>query len=267
MKKQHSSMRKAYLLFKIILSSFLLIFAFFSYFSASLGWFSSNKTVRSNGMAVTVSEGDLTFKGIECFPVTKIEEVTEGGINVTKYTFTEFSENSELHEIPVYDTASLIDGTYKKAVVVRIDCHISDGNQVQITARNNTAWAGNTPIGGSELFTVDDDLIYKNVLSNCIQLRNVTHTPPVSEGEAKIAVAPSNDTPNTFATSSDGVNFTKTQAVDVGVFTGSGDTSIYLVMEYNQALVDYYCSGLNYSKVEYENDITFVINDASDTQE
>lgn len=257
MLKAIRNIKSTALLSMIFLTGLLLVISVLCYSLVSLGWFSQNRSADVNGMAVTLETGEFTVSDLKFYPVIRI--IKDGSGNITGYVY---DTEAELHEIPVYDKNSIIEGTYKKALVAQLTCQASSGSTLNLSVRYGEAWKGNSP-ANVEI----NDNTYSNYISNCIQLRRVSAVAGTVDEPNQVEV---DGLPQTFIDDDPFVAANETHTkhdIDMGNYTvveNSDEISVLIIIEYNEELVKYFCNGQNYSKVDYTNDLTFVIGSAAE---
>lgn len=207
--------------------------------AVTLAWVAYNKKDDANSIKMTINGKVYSITTLDCYPVTNIS-----GNN---YTFVDTPENYDF-SLPTADPADLFDSIYKKAIILHFSILNNEYTDIDVYATTEQGWISKELLGPSGYEK-------ENYLSNCVQFYygTVSGNTFTKSGTAK-----------TFVTGDLNNSPTKADELLIGNY-GNETTDLYLVMEYNDSLLQYYYEPAisnPYEYVLYNNDIIFVIQEA-----
>lgn len=217
--------------------------AFFS-LDKSLAWFAKNETVSSRGVSVSVTDYGISST-VQSFGVLELRDAS--------YTFEQQLDASgellQIYSLPIDDPESINYSKYSKALVVVLTVEVNDDKNVTVDLISKT----------NEI-----NLSNNNYFSNCITVAPATYA--LSGGNH---IATKSGETRSFVTVS-GDSITK-NTLQMRFFSGevkaSEPLTLYFVIEYNRAFLDYIkdyvlANNPGYSLINYMNDIQFVVSES-----
>lgn len=229
-----------------------LIVALLAFFSINHGfaWLSGNRDVGAEGIGVRSELGPTVTATLASYGVLSISSDGVGGVYVAEDKLVD-GERAERFALPTDDPSNIYASVYKKALILALTLENTEGGSrnVRVAVR-----AEATP-----LITPDGAGGYlweTNYLSNA-----VTFTP--ATGDAAAVNLTKQAGTRAFVDFTDGTPNAKTSEITLYEGTITGTQTLYFIMEYNHAFIDYLNAHLLtagfFGEVNYTDDIVITV--------
>lgn len=215
----------------------LLSLTAFAMLDRSFAWFVAHKEVTGQGITVTVhnSKIDATMVSLGVLSI-------EDGLYTYENQTDANGVQKQRFELPEDDPNGISYSEYSRALVLQFDFDLEEAADVTVTVQ-----AKNGEVSVAK----------QNFFSNCVIFTDATH-------DAGGNVVEKGSSTKAFVTVSNGV---ATKQSTLTLFEGhlaEGVTSLYFIMEYNDAFIDYINDYIannspGYSEVFYNNDILITV--------
>ena len=221
----------------IVLTSLTLILSIFAFsmISGSVAWLRSVTEVGASGMSVTIHNELQVTATLNSYPVS----------NITQSSYTADMSHGEVYELPVHDDEAIMQGDYKKALVLEIVITALESTHLEIVVSAE---------GGANTVISEE-----NFISNCISIKQATIS-----GSVATLISPTTPSQSTFVTLQS-QNAVKTNQISlISTNVSKGENKFYFVLEYDYNLINYIADGVmaknpDAELVEYTNDLNFYI--------